>query len=143
MAAPNHPAMALLCERLSKQATAAFDHHHHKLMGTLERTGPGLFTDVMNEWNNAGGHHDHWEPIVVLPIAAFGSGFGSTATSFYSTARLQKHSVRFNDLMRRDDVYVVHHFAGSWKPSTRKKGVATFSTGERLTPSSMSVRVNI
>jgi hypothetical protein len=102
MAAPGHPAMALLCERLSKQATATFtSHRHQQLMDTLERTGPGLFTDVVNEWNDGGDHGD-WGRIVVLPRSAFGRGIKIIADE----------KSRFNF----PSVYILHHFAGSWKP---------------------------
>lgn len=107
MAAPNHPAMVLLCERLSQQATATFDHLQHQriprgqTMATLERTGPGLFTDVVNEWND-NGYHDHWKPIVLLPQSAF----GRPAKMFEVTNPFQY-----------TNIYTLHHFAGSWKPN--------------------------
>jgi hypothetical protein len=120
MAAPGHPAMALLCERLSKQATATFEtnsHRHQQLMDTLERTGPGLFTDVVNEWNDGGDHGD-WGRIVVLPRSAFGEGFG-----------LYKRQKRLDRLMRRDDVYVLHHFEGTWKPPAPPSAYRRNSSG--------------
>jgi hypothetical protein len=54
MAAPHHPAMQALCDTLAKQATAQFHVHSIQvakpILDTLERTGPGLFTDIMAGW---------------------------------------------------------------------------------------------
>jgi len=64
--------------------------HDNPELPTLEKTGPGVFTDVIlaNNENNE---------VTVLPIKYFGSG--------------QKHS---NSPSRKEG-FVVHYFLGSWK----------------------------
>ena len=45
VAAPGHPALREICERIAKNANTRIDANSH--LATLLRTGPGVFTDVV------------------------------------------------------------------------------------------------
>ena len=98
-AAPGHPALRELCDRVARGAHARFSNSSAR--DTLERTGAALFTDVVLRHATGGGAaraSDPWR-VRVLPRVAFGahpSGDGGVAP----------------DLR---EVVVVHHGLGTWQ----------------------------
>lgn len=94
-AAPGHPALREICERVAANAKKTMSGSSNR--DTLERTGPGLFTDVILK--HAGKRE---EGIRILPQVAFGVHPSGT------------------DGLTPDSpgIVVFHHFLGSWK----KKG---------------------
>lgn len=93
--APGHPALRDLCEKVAANAKKQMSASSNR--DTLERTGPGLFTDVVLK--HAGRHE---EGIRILPQVAFGVHPSGT------------------DGLTPDSpgIIVLHHFFGTWK----KKG---------------------
>ncbi|KAL6771150.1 hypothetical protein ACKKBF_B34135 [Auxenochlorella protothecoides x Auxenochlorella symbiontica] len=105
-AAPGHPALRAACDRIA--AGVATRHSLSPAIDTLERTGPGLFTDVVLEaaagspW--AGAARDPWT-VRILPRVAFGA------------PKAPAHGLTPLD----PGVVVLHHFMGSWR-SRRRAG---------------------
>lgn len=91
-ATPNHPAMRAICNQIAKNYALKFSELPDR--DTLERTGPGLFTDVILE------HAYRPENGVrILPRVAFGSStFGDDGLSDKCSG-----------------IAVMHYYRGSWK----------------------------
>lgn len=59
--APNHPALRELCDHINEHATHRFSNNTNR--DTLERTGPGVWTDkvlkhaIANPPSKVGDHH--------------------------------------------------------------------------------------
>ncbi|KAL6771149.1 hypothetical protein ACKKBF_B34135 [Auxenochlorella protothecoides x Auxenochlorella symbiontica] len=112
-AAPGHPALRAACDRIA--AGVATRHSLSPAIDTLERTGPGLFTDVVLEaaagspW--AGAARDPWT-VRILPRVAFGA------------PKAPAHGLTPLD----PGVVVLHHFMGSWR--SRRRWPWQVSAGE-------------
>jgi hypothetical protein len=50
MAAADHPVLKALCDQVAKQASFEF-HDKHSMLDTLDRTGPGPFSDAVFSHN--------------------------------------------------------------------------------------------
>jgi len=96
MAAANRPALALLCDRLRTQATTP----PMSDSSSLERTGAGLFTDVVLQWDQrALRDRAGWPRVVVLPVDAFGK----------STRWQRQHAAKGARFLFARRVYALHH----------------------------------
>ncbi|KXZ52833.1 hypothetical protein GPECTOR_8g216 [Gonium pectorale] len=98
-AAPGHPVLRAACEHIARNVRRTFSNNTNR--DTLERTGPGMWTDTV--LRHAAAHpptlaNDPWK-VRILPRVAFGvhpAGIDGLTTD----AR---------------EIVVMHHFLGSWK----------------------------
>eukprot|EP00218_Dolichomastix_sp_CCMP3274_P014156 CAMPEP_0170135690 /NCGR_PEP_ID=MMETSP0033_2-20121228/2605_1 /TAXON_ID=195969 /ORGANISM="Dolichomastix tenuilepis, Strain CCMP3274" /LENGTH=1019 /DNA_ID=CAMNT_0010371293 /DNA_START=85 /DNA_END=3144 /DNA_ORIENTATION=+ len=113
-AAPGHPALREVCNRIASRALARFSNNTNR--DTLERTGPGIFTDVVlrhalahereasagaAETDILAGPHKRTENpwrVRILPRVAFGT-----------------HPRDPDGQASSDRVLVAHMYLGSWK----------------------------
>ena len=101
MAAPGHPALREVCDFIKNHATTKFSDNNNR--DTLEKTGPGIFTDVVLRHSKLHPPFDVndeelW-PVRFLPWV----GLGAHPSN--------KEGVRSDS----SDVKVLHHFMGGWK----------------------------
>eukprot|EP00241_Pyramimonas_parkeae_P000729 CAMPEP_0114247346 /NCGR_PEP_ID=MMETSP0058-20121206/12974_1 /TAXON_ID=36894 /ORGANISM="Pyramimonas parkeae, CCMP726" /LENGTH=1002 /DNA_ID=CAMNT_0001360647 /DNA_START=399 /DNA_END=3407 /DNA_ORIENTATION=+ len=102
MGVPGHPVLRGVCDRIARVAKFRFSNNTNR--DTLERTGPGMWTDMVLRRSFSRGHSvaadDPWG-VRVLPRVAFGAhptgadGIPPTSPS----------------------VFALHHYMGSWKVS--------------------------
>ena len=128
-AAPGHPALREVCDRIKENARHVFSNNTNR--DTLERTGPGAFTDVVlrHFWKYSAARR-----VVKTPgIMPDELGVSSTETETETETAAHAWSVRVlpkvsfgthptgEDGVSQDDpgVLVAHKFLGSWKS---KKG---------------------
>jgi len=99
--APGHPALRAVCDHIASHANATLSHVAN--LDTLERTGPGAWTDAVlaaAAQHTPGGEGDagRW-PVRILPRVSFGA-----------------HPKGYDGVSAADPrVLVLHHFLGSWK----------------------------
>jgi hypothetical protein len=95
--APGHPALRAVCDHIAAHANATLSSVAN--LDTLERTGPGAWTDAVLA--AAGAHppaSGRW-PVRILPRVSFGA-----------------HPKGYDGVSAADPrVLVLHHFLGSWK----------------------------
>ncbi|QDZ23394.1 glycosyltransferase [Chloropicon primus] len=101
MAAPGHPALREVCDFISNHATTKFSDNKNR--DTLEKTGPGIFTDVVLRHSKkhppfSVNDEELW-PVRFLPWVGLGAHPDN------------KEGVRSDS----SDVKVLHHFMGGWK----------------------------
>ena len=96
MAAPGHPVLREVCDFIAKNAFNTFSNNTNR--DTLERTGPGIWTDIVLRHAVLSPSHE-W-PVRILPRVAFGVN--------------PKDPL---DAVPPDhgDIAVLHHFLGTWK----------------------------
>eukprot|EP00198_Chlamydomonas_reinhardtii_P007699 XP_001697036.1 predicted protein [Chlamydomonas reinhardtii] len=98
-AAPGHPVLRAACDHIARYARHTFSNNTNR--DTLERTGPGMWTDVV--LRHAAAHPptlagDPWK-VRILPRVAFGV-----------------HPAGIDGLTPdAKEIVVLHHFLGSWK----------------------------
>ncbi|GIL46724.1 hypothetical protein Vafri_3637 [Volvox africanus] len=98
-AAPGHPVLRAACDHIARYARHTFSNNTNR--DTLERTGPGMWTDVV--LRHAATHpptkaDDPWK-VRILPRVAFGV-----------------HPAGIDGLTPdAKEIVVLHHFLGSWK----------------------------
>lgn len=101
MAAPGHPALREVCDFIKNHALEKFSDNTNR--DTLEKTGPGIFTDVVLRHSSShppfSANNEELWPVRFLPWVALGSH------------PLNKEGVRSDS----SDVRVLHHFMGGWK----------------------------
>ncbi|KAK9806068.1 hypothetical protein WJX72_000034 [[Myrmecia] bisecta] len=98
-AAPGHPVLREICDHIARNADMQFSENTNR--DTLERTGPGVWTDIILK-------HAHLHPpskrddpwnVRILPTVQFGV-----------------HPMGLDHMSPDDpDIIVLHHFLGSWK----------------------------
>ena len=101
MAAPGHPVLREVCDFIKHHAVTKFSENKNR--DTLEKTGPGIFTDVVLRHSNTHppfsvNDEELW-PVRFLPWVGLGAH------------PLNKEGVRSDSA----DVRVLHHFMGGWK----------------------------
>ena len=101
MAAPGHPALLDICEFIKSNYDRKFSDNANR--DTLEKTGPGIFTDTVlkHAWAQPPLNTDGEQawPIRFLPRIALGA-----------------HPLNKDGLLSHSsDVKVLHHFMGKWK----------------------------
>jgi mannosyltransferase OCH1-like enzyme len=102
--APGHPALRAMAEHIKTYANAEFMNNTNR--NTLEKTGPGAFTDniMRSYWEDYddADNNNQWS-IKILPRVAFGTHPSETDT--------------LDGLSQKDErnVLVAHYFLGSWK----------------------------
>lgn len=98
-AAPGHPALRDICEHIARNALNKFSNNTNR--DTLERTGPGIWTDVILKHafqHPAAEQDDPWK-VRILPRVAFGV-----------------HPAGLDGLPPdAKEITVLHHFLGTWK----------------------------
>eukprot|EP00878_Enallax_costatus_P018487 GHUV01019462.1.p1 GENE.GHUV01019462.1~~GHUV01019462.1.p1 ORF type:complete len:712 (+),score=229.78 GHUV01019462.1:1971-4106(+) len=107
-AAPGHPVLRQVCDHIARNAMTVFSNN--TVRDSLERTGQGVFTDMVLKWalqHPPAKHDDPWK-VRILPRVAFGV-----------------RASEANDELRPDlpGVVVLHHFQNSWQgnwPAHRK-----------------------
>ena len=126
-AAPGHPALREVCDRIKENARHVFSNNTNR--DTLERTGPGAFTDVVlrHFWKYSAARR-----VVKTPgIMPDELGVSSTETETETETAARAWSVRVlpkvsfgthptgEDGVSQDHpgVLVAHKFLGSWKSS--------------------------
>ncbi|GFR43765.1 hypothetical protein Agub_g4877 [Astrephomene gubernaculifera] len=98
-AAPGHPVLRAACDHIARYARHTFSNNTNR--DTLERTGPGMWTDAV--LRHAAAHpptlvNDPWK-VRILPRVAFGV-----------------HPAGIDGLSpEAKEIVVLHHFLGSWK----------------------------
>ncbi|EFJ45370.1 hypothetical protein VOLCADRAFT_105912 [Volvox carteri f. nagariensis] len=98
-AAPGHPVLRAACDHIARYARHTFSNNTNR--DTLERTGPGMWTDAV--LRHAAAHPptkagDPWK-VRILPRVAFGV-----------------HPAGIDGLTPdAKEIVVLHHFLGSWK----------------------------
>ena len=101
MAAPGHPALKEVCDFIRDHATAKLSDNTNR--DTLEKTGPGIFTDIVLRHSKSHppfsvNDEQSW-PIRFLPRVALGA-----------------HPKNKDGVMANSpEVKVLHHFMGGWK----------------------------
>ncbi|CAL8471301.1 g10843 [Coccomyxa elongata] len=97
--APGHPALREICDHIARHTATAFSASTN--VDTLERTGPGVWTDTVLKHAHAhppSKKDDPWT-VRVLPKVYFGV-----------------HPLGLDGVSPDDpDIVVLHHFLGSWK----------------------------
>ncbi|KAK3248296.1 hypothetical protein CYMTET_42231 [Cymbomonas tetramitiformis] len=100
MGVPGHPVLRAVCNHIAKHATTTFSNNTNR--DTLERTGPGIWTDAVLHQSVVQGlsrKGDNPWLVRILPRVAFGAhpsgDDGIPPTS--------------------SQILVMHHFMGSWK----------------------------
>ena len=153
-AAPGHPALREVCDRIKENARRVFSNNTNR--DTLERTGPGPFTDVVlrHFWKRSAARRAVETPGVmpdVLDVVsqpakhdasrasddsrrrANGDENDDDETETWSVRVLPKVSFGTHpsgeDGVRQDDpgVLVAHKFLGSWKSSKGWSGGKSFT----------------
>lgn len=98
-ATPGHPVLKQVCDHIARHALTVFSVNANR--DTLERTGPGIWTDVVLQHavkHPAGQVEDPWR-VRILPRVAFGV-----------------HPAGLDGLTPdAKEIVVLHHFLGSWK----------------------------
>ncbi|GLC37790.1 hypothetical protein PLESTB_001477000 [Pleodorina starrii] len=98
-AAPGHPVLRAACDHIARYSRHTFSNNTNR--DTLERTGPGMWTDAV--LRHAAAHpptkaNDPWK-VRILPRVAFGV-----------------HPAGIDGLTPdAKEIVVLHHFLGSWK----------------------------
>ena len=94
VAAPGHPVLKEVCDFIALHALSKFSNNTNR--DTLERTGPGVWTDAVLRHALAS---SEW-PVRILPRVAFGINPKDAADPVPPD---------------HEGVAVLHHFLGSWK----------------------------
>ena len=100
--APEHPALREMANHVREHANAHFMNNTNR--NTLEKTGPGAFTDTIIRayWKDFNSDEERWT-IKVLPRVAFG------------THPSESDSLDGLSQKEEKNVFVAHYFLGSWK----------------------------
>ena len=100
--APGHPALREMANHVREHANAQFMNNTNR--NTLEKTGPGAFTDAIMHayWEDYNNEDDKWT-IKVLPRVAFGTHPSESDSEDGLSQKEEKN------------VFVAHYFLGSWK----------------------------
>jgi hypothetical protein len=97
-AAPGHPVLRKICDSIAANVYTRFSDDANR--DTLERTGPGIWTDSVLEYalQHPPSPRETWS-VRILPRIAFGM-----------------HDLGFEGMPPSDPlVVIIHHFLGSWK----------------------------
>mmetsp|Transcript_13518 Transcript_13518/g.38436 ORF Transcript_13518/g.38436 Transcript_13518/m.38436 type:complete len:382 (-) Transcript_13518:1448-2593(-) len=107
-ASPGHPVLQEVCDFIASHALSKFSNNTNR--DTLERTGPGVWTDIV--LRHALSTSSKW-PVRILPRVAFGINPKDAADPVPADY---------------EGVAVLHHFLGSWKVRGGWKTSNAFST---------------
>ncbi|CAF1484843.1 unnamed protein product [Didymodactylos carnosus] len=119
VAKPKHPLLFNVFSRIDEYVNNEQNDYDSSKMGVLKRTGPGMFTQVINDYLNKtlnltskdvvnGGTYDH-KRLKIVNINGFGAG------------QPHSHSASLLSLQNRTDIYAYHLFHGGWKKSYKIK----------------------
>ncbi|KAK9809455.1 hypothetical protein WJX73_009406 [Symbiochloris irregularis] len=108
-AAPSHPALRELCDRVAEHTYRNFSTD--PTFDTLERTGPGVWTDVVTHWS-------------ITHPPALQQAADPMTWSIRMLPRLAWATVLYqSDSPNQRDpaIFLLHNFRGSWKEDARER----------------------